>query len=68
MQGTLKSLLQHHGSKASLGLGLLYGPALTYVHDYWKTITLSIWAFVDKVTSRFVIAFLPRSKKSWAIN
>ena len=40
-----------------------------------KTITLTIWAFVGKVmsllfnvTSRFVIAFLPRSKKSWAIN
>ena len=40
-----------------------------------KTITLTKWAFVGKVTSllfnvmsRFVIAFLPRSKKSWAIN
>ena len=31
IQGTLKSLLQHHSSKASI---LLYGPTLTCVHDY----------------------------------
>ena len=38
VQGTLKSLLQHHSSKASifLLLSLLYGPTLTSVHDYWK--------------------------------
>ena len=38
VQGTLKSLLQHHSSKAinSLRLSLLYGPALTSVHDYWE--------------------------------
>ena len=36
VQGALKSLLQHHDSKASLVLSLLYGPALTYIHDYWK--------------------------------
>ena len=34
-QGTLKSLLQHHNLKASV-LSLLYGPALTSIHDYWK--------------------------------
>ena len=34
-QGTLKSLLQHHSSKASM-LSFLYGPTLTSVHDYWK--------------------------------
>ena len=35
--GTLKSLLQHHSSKASiLGACLLYGPILTSVHEYWK--------------------------------
>ena len=37
--GTLKSLLQHHDSKASSSLVLsllLYGPILTSVHDYWK--------------------------------
>ena len=51
LQGTLKSLLQHHSSKASnsLALGLLYGSSLTSVHDYWKN-------------RNFVIAFLPRDK------
>ena len=50
-------------------LSLLYGPALTSVHDYWKTIALNIQTFVGKVMSlifnmlsRFVIAFLSRSK------
>ena len=32
VQGTLKSLLQHHSSKASI----LYCPTLTFIHDYWK--------------------------------
>ena len=38
VQETLKSLLQHHSSKASifLALSLLYGPAFTSIHDYWK--------------------------------
>ena len=36
VQGTLKSLLQHHSSKASSVLSFLYGPTLTFVHDYWK--------------------------------
>ena len=37
LQGTLKSFLQHHSSKASiLRFSLLYGPALTSTHDYWK--------------------------------
>ena len=35
VQGTLKSLVQHHSSKTSI-LGLLYGPTLTSIHDYWK--------------------------------
>ena len=45
-------------------LSLLYGPTLTSVHDYWKTIVLTIYTFVSKVImlSRFVIAFLYRSK------
>ena len=56
-------------------LSILYGPTLISIHDYWKTIALIIWTFVDKVMSllfnmlsRFVIAFLPRSKRllvSW---
>ena len=73
-QGTLKSLLQHHGSKASV-LGC---SAFQLSHPYMtigKTIALSIWTFVGKIMSllfntlsRFVIAFLPRSKRlliSW---
>ena len=39
VQGTLKSLLQHHSSKASiLGLSVffIYSPTLTSIHDYWK--------------------------------
>ena len=49
----------------------LYGPALTYIHDYWKNYSFDyyIWAFVGKVMSplfnilsRLVIAFLLRGK------
>ena len=61
VQGTLKSLLKHHSSKA---LSFLYSTTLTSIHDPGKTI-----AFVDKVMSllfnmlpRLVINFLPRSK------
>ena len=37
VQGTLKSLLQHHSSKASiLQLSFFYSPTLTSIHDYWK--------------------------------
>ena len=38
VQGTLKSLLQHHNSKGSVpsAPSLLYGPTLTSIHDYWK--------------------------------
>ena len=32
-------------------LSFLYGPTLTFVHDYWKTIDLTIHIFVSKVTS-----------------
>ena len=71
IQGTLKSLLQHHRSKAPF----LWHSAFFMVqlsHSYMttgKTIALTIWTFVSKVMSllfnmlsRFVIAFLPRSK------
>ena len=57
-------------STNSLALSFLYGPTLTSILDYWKTISLTIWTFVGKVMSlffnmwsRFVIAFLPRSKR-----
>ena len=71
VQGTLKSLLQHHRSKASiLQLSACFMVQLS--HPYMtigKTIALTRWAFVGKVMSllfnmlsRLVIAFLPRSK------
>ena len=50
-------------------LSTLYGPTLTSIHDYWKTIAFTRQIFVDKLMSllfnmlsRLVIAFLPRSK------
>ena len=71
VQGTLKSLLQHHSSKASI----LWHSALFIVqlsHPYMttgKTIALTRWTFVGKVMSlhfnmlsRLVITFLPSSK------
>ena len=38
IQGTHKSLLQHHSPKTSIlpTLSFLYGPTLTSIHDYWK--------------------------------
>ena len=73
VQGTLKNLLQHHSSRASifLALSLLYGPTLTSIHTSMsihttgQTMVLTVWIFVSKVMSllsRLVIAFLPRSK------
>ena len=77
VQGTLKSLLQYHSSKASI----LQHSAFFIVqlsHPYMttgKTIALTIWTFVGKVMSllfnilfRLVIAFPPKSKRlliSW---
>ena len=76
-QGTLKSLLQHHSSKASILLRLAFF-IVQLSHPYittGKTIALTRWAFVGKVMSllinmliRLVITFLPRSKRlliSW---
>ena len=69
VQGTLKSLLQHHSSKASI----VWCSALFIVqlsHPYMttgKTIALTRWTFVGKVMS-LVITFPPRSKRlliSW---
>ena len=70
VQGTLKSLLQHHSSKASiLQRSAFFKVQLS--HPYMttgKTIALTRGTFVDKVTfllfnmlSRLVITFLPRS-------
>ena len=71
IQGTLESLLQYHSSKSinSLVLSLLYGPTLTSVHDYWINHSFDYMNLCQQVVpllfntlSRFVIAFLPRSK------
>ena len=42
VQGTFKSLLQRHSSKASIltVLSFLYSPTLTSIHDYWKNHSL----------------------------
>ena len=77
VQGTLKSLLQHHSSKASvLQCSAFFTVQLS--HPYMttgKTIALTRWTFVDRVMSlllnilsSLVITFLPRSKRlliSW---
>ena len=71
VQGTLKSLLQHHSSKASiLRHSVFFIVQLSYPYmTTGKTIALTIQTLVGKVTSllfsmlsRFVIAFLPMSK------
>ena len=43
VQGTLKSLLQHHNYKSinSLVLSFLYSPTLTSIHDHWKNHSLN---------------------------
>ena len=40
VQGALKSLLQHHSSKASSVLSFLHSPTLTSIHDHWKNHSL----------------------------
>ena len=71
VQGTLKSLLQHHSSKASIfWLSAFFTVQLS--HPYMttgKNIALTRWTFVGKemsllfnMLSRLVITFLPRSK------
>ena len=76
VQGTLKSLLQHHSSKASILCSAFFIIQLS--HSYMtigKTIALTRWTFVGKVMSlllnmlsRLVIIFLPKSQRlliSW---
>ena len=77
VQGTLRSLLQHHSSKASiLRRSAFFMVELSYPYmTTGKTIALTIWTFLSKVPSllfnmlsRLVIAFLPRSNRlliSW---
>ena len=71
VQGTLKSLLQHHSSKASILLCSAFFIVQLF-HPYMtigKTIALTRWTFVGKIVSllfnklfRLVTTFLPRSK------
>ena len=76
VQGTLKSLLQHHRSKTSI----LWHSAFFLIqlsHPFMttgKTIALTRWTCVDKVISllfnmlsRLVITFLPRGKRHWIL-
>ena len=77
VQGTLKSLLQHHSSKASvLQCSAFFIVQLSHLYlTTEKTIALTRWTFVDKamsllfnMLSRLIITFLPRSKRlliSW---
>ena len=77
VQGTLKSLLQHHSSKASILLcSAFFLVQLSHLYmTTGKTIALTRWTFVGQVMSllfnmlsRLVITFLPRSKRpliSW---
>ena len=70
VQGTLKSLLQHHSSKASiLQRSAFFTVQLSHPYMTGKIIALTRWTFVGKVMfllynmlSRLVTAFLPRSK------
>ena len=71
VQGTLKSLLQHHSSKASIFRhSAFFTVQLSHPHmTTGTTIALTRWTFVSKVMSllfnmlsRLVITFLPRSK------
>ena len=80
VQGTLKSLLQHHSSKASIFQCSTFFMVQLY-HLYMttgKTIAVTIWTFVSKVMSllfnmlsRYVIGFLPKGKHlliSWLLS
>ena len=71
VQVTLKSFLQHTTVQKYnyFVLSILYGPAVTSVHDFWKNHSFDCmdlcWqsdVFAFKTLSRLVIVFLPRSK------
>ena len=76
VQGTLRSLLQHHSQSINFSaLSFLHSPTLTSIRDHWKTRALTRRTFVGKVMSlllnmlsRLLTTFLPRSKSlliSW---
>ena len=70
VQGTLKSLLQHHSSKASILHSAFFIVQLSHPDmTTGKTIALTRWTFIGKemsllfnMLSRLIITFLPRSK------
>ena len=73
VQGTLKSLLEHHSSKSILQCSVFFMIQLS--HPYMtagKTVALTIWTFFSKVMcllfnmlSRFVIVFFPKEHASF---
>ena len=76
VQGTLKSLLQHHSSKASiLRCSAFFMVHLSHPHMApGKTFALTLWTFVSKAMSllfntlfRFVIVFFPKEQSSSAV-
>ena len=59
VQGTLKSLPQHHSSKVSiLQCSAFFSPTLTSIHDYWKNHAVTIWTLVVKLCLCFLISCL----------
>ena len=56
VQGTFKSLLQHHSSKHSSALSFLYGPALTSIHNYWKNHSF-IYGVLDLLCMERAVVF-----------
>ena len=66
VEGTLKSLLQHHNSKASVLWGSsLYGPTLTSIHDYWKNCSFDCTDLVGKPAS-LLFSMLSRFCRSFS--
>ena len=64
VQGTLKSLLQHHSSKVSILLHSAFF-IVQLSHPYMtseKTIALTRWTFVDKIMSLLLIRCIPHVK------
>ena len=49
-------------------LSFLHCPTLTSIHDYWKTIALTLWTFVGKVMFHFLICCLIKVSPSWSLH
>ena len=64
IQGTLKSFLQHHGSKASiLQCSALFMVQLSSMHDYWKTIALT-----RSLSAKWCLCFLIHCLGLWQLS